>query len=146
MNEYGEIYLYRARKPWLALIFRRHTAYVGKTRSPGMRDREHMTGAGRWGNREPAPWSDLEPRRYVIFKFASISDFWLSVLEFLTIRITMPVYNVHMNTANPRRIPKWKAREQRTARDRGVNPYWTPRPAHLIVVAALVTAGAVMFR
>lgn len=142
---YGEIYMYRCRKPWLALIFKRHTAYVGQTRAPGMRHTEHMTGAGRFGIKEPARWSDLEPKRYVLWRSDQVAQWRLNLMERLFIWALWPVYNHMHNLGNPRRITRSKALAMRTARDRGISPNWIPRPIHVIIpIAALIALSVIL--
>lgn len=135
----GVVYGYRTRKPHLALLHRRHWGYVGQTRNEASRHREHMIGVGRYGHRDPAPWSDLDARRYILWRSASVRNWRLNFMEWLMIKLLLPVYNVRMNATNPRRIPKYRAVEARRLRDQGAPYRWAPRPGHLIVpVLALV--------
>lgn len=143
---YGEVYVYRCRKPWLAILFKRHTAYVGQTRAPGMRHMEHMTGAGRFGIKEPARWSDLAPKRYVVFRSADVAQWRLDLMERLFIWALWPVYNHMHNTANPRRITRSKALVMRTNRDRGISPNWSPRPVHIALPVVALLAVLAVFR
>lgn len=142
---YGEVYLYRTRKPsgrsWL-----RHNGYVGKTRSPKQRHRQHM-GRPAVGDRYVStgqPWSDLEPRRHVVFRMRHCPDWLLALAELMAIRLLLPVYNISGNRGNPRRIRPWVAQEQRRARDRGHRfSVWYVRPAYVAtsLLALVALAG-----
>lgn len=138
---YGEVYAYRTLKPWLAVVFRRHFAYVGKTRNPGMRDLEHRAGGGRYGQ-TAKDWADLDPRRYVVWSSPDVRDWRLSLMEWIFIRILLPVYNVQHNTGNPRRVKPWKAKEYRAARRRGIPRHLSVRPTH-VILAITITAIAI---
>lgn len=84
-------------------------AYVGKTRQTLMRrHNQHMP---------TQPWSDLYPEIRVVFYFSSCPDWFLRLVEKLTIKVTFPLYNYEYNTKNPRRIPKYEAQAQRRQRD-----------------------------
>jgi len=117
-----EIYVYRTRKPWAPFGIRwlsRHFGYGGRTVDPKRRDREHLVGGpGRFGNKPPQPWSDLEPERFVVFKLKSRTRLVTHLLEVLVIRGLMCVYNDKLNKLNPRRISLRRARVQRVLRDK----------------------------
>jgi hypothetical protein len=118
-----EIYVYRCRKPYAPLgklgFLSRHFAYGGRTVDPKSRDKEHLIGGkGRFGYRAPQPWSDLEPKRYVVFKMKTRTKGMTSLLERVVIRGLFCVYNHQFNLANPRRISLSRARWQRVLRDK----------------------------
>ena len=117
-----EIYVYRTRKPWAPLglpFLSRHFGYGGRTSDPIRRHQEHTVGGrGRFGNRPPQPWSDLEPERYAIFKLKSRTELMTHFLEWLVIRGLFCVYNDKLNRGNPRRISLSRARWQRVLRDK----------------------------
>jgi len=72
----------------------------------------------------------------------------LTQLEFWAIRLGLPTYNDKWNRGNPRRIPKWRAVEQRRERDarRGSQPRGAPsgRWARQVVGAVLVVFGVLV--
>lgn len=115
----GEIYAYRTLRP--SRRRPRHWAYVGKTRDGRRRHRQHM------GVRLPTdrydapgqPWNDLDPVRYVVWRSRKVRAWRLALMEFMFVRLLLPVYNVQMNAGNPRRITPHMARMQRNARDVG---------------------------
>jgi hypothetical protein len=114
-----EVYAYRTTKPWAALglpIIGRHWGYAGRTNDPKRRDMEHIVGGGRY-SAVAKPWADLRPRRFVIFRMKSRTEAMTHFLEWLTIKVLLPVYNVDMNLTNPRRITKKAQAAQRFARD-----------------------------
>jgi hypothetical protein len=117
-----EIYVYRTRKPWAPFGLRwlsRHFGYGGRTVDPQRRDREHIVGGpGRFGNKPPQPWSDLEPKRYVVFKLKTRTRLTTHLLEVLVIRVLFCVYNDKLNKLNPRKISLRRARVQRVLRDK----------------------------
>lgn len=140
----GEVYAYRTLRPNRRRP--RHWAYVGKSRDGQRRHRQHM-GVKLPTDRYAAPgqpWNDLDPRRYVLWRSAKVRAWRLALMEFLFIRLLLPVYNDKMNRANPRRIPIYEARRQRAARDAGL---WVrPAPARVrwgLQVSATV-AGVVL--
>jgi hypothetical protein len=116
---YGEVYAYRTRKSHAVLglpFLGWHWGYVGQTRNPKARHGEHLLGGGRYG-KPAASWSDLRPRRYVIFKLRHCPQWILNLVELLAIRILCPVYNEKLNRANPRRISRRRALRHRARRD-----------------------------
>jgi hypothetical protein len=116
----GAIYAYRTRKSHAVLglpIIGRHWGYVGQTRNERARHEEHLQGGGRYG-KPAAPWSDLRPRRYVLFRAKRCPQWVLNLLELMFILILMPVYNEKLNKANPRRISRPRAARQRLIRGR----------------------------
>jgi hypothetical protein len=135
---YGEVYAYRTLKPWWALILKRHWAYAGQTRNPAMRHVEHVQGGGRYGA-VAKDWSDLDPRRYVIWRSAAVRNWRLNLAERLVILALLPVYNVTMNLANPRRITKSAAHAHRVRRDLGMPrlPSWR----WFLALSVLLLAG-----
>lgn len=115
----GEVYAYRTRKPGAVLglpLLGRHWGYVGQTRNPKARHGEHMNGGGRYG-KPAANWSDLSPKRYVLFRLGHCPQWLLNLVELIVIRLLLPVYNDRMNRGNPRRITRRKAARQRAQRD-----------------------------
>lgn len=140
---YGEIYLYRVRKPGAILglpVLGRHNGYIGQTRNPRARHGEHMNGGGRYGG-PAAPWSDLAPRRYVLFRMTHCPQWLLNLAERVAIWALFPVYNDKMNRHNPRRISRPRARRQRLARD---VTGWSLslNPGHLLLaVTVLILIG-----
>jgi hypothetical protein len=117
---YGEVYAYRTRKSHAVLgvpFLGWHWGYVGQTRNPKARHGEHLNGGGRYG-KAAAPWSDLKPRRFVIFRMRRCPQWLLNFVEFLAIRLLCPVYNEKLNRGNPRRISRRRALRQRVMRDR----------------------------
>lgn len=103
----GIIYAYSAIDPDSGRRIR--WAYVGKTRQKLVnRHNQHMV---------VQPWSDLFPNVRIVFSFNSCPDWWLSLVEKLTIKFTRPLYNYDYNTKNRRRIPKYAALKQRKERD-----------------------------
>lgn len=139
----GQVYVWRTRKPGAILglpIIGRHFGYGGQTRNPKMRDVEHLEGGGRYGH-TCAPWSDLAPKKYVVFKMKHCPQWLLNTVEFLVIKLLFPVYNHAHNLTNPRRIPIPTARAQRVARDaRGwcFNVRGTLGPVAVLLLAAAV--------
>lgn len=114
-----EIYVYRTRKPWAVWglpVVGRHFAYGGRTNNPARRDMEHLRGGGPY-HAVAKPWADLLPRRYVVFRRKRRTELTTHLLEVLTIRLFMCVYNVQFNTGNPRRIKPHDALRQRRLRD-----------------------------
>lgn len=143
----GWIYVYRTRKPGALLglpLIGRHNGYTGQTRNPKMRHIEHTEGGGRY-NKPRANWSDLDPKRYLVFYLPMCPKWLLNLMELVAILVTWPVYNDRMNRWNPRRIPLKVAARQREIRDRsGVR--WIPHlnAGHLIgilVILGLVAWG-----
>lgn len=142
---YGEIYLYRTKKPTGWSLFR-HNAYVGKTRDGKKRHRQHMGNLDTTDRFRKAgkSWTDLSPRRYVIFRMKHCPDWLLSLVEFLAIRLLMPVYNVQMNRGNPRRITPQVATAQRARRDMGhgwANVIRVSYPTVALGLVCLILAG-----
>lgn len=138
----GEVYAYRTRKPGAVLglpVLGRHFAYVGQTRNPKARHREHLEGGGRYGC-VPKDWADLDPKRYVLFRMRHCPQWVLDLAEWLMIQLLLPVYNVQHNRANPRRIRPEVAKRQRAQRDRR-GWSWNVRPA---VLAGCLLAVSVL--
>lgn len=126
--KYQEIYLYRTKRPsgW-----GRHNGYTGRSCAPKIRDKQHRNG----GRGKPAAsWSDLDPQRYVLIRFKHFPEWGIIPIEWLCIKLTMPVYNDQHNRWNPRRISKRKAKAQRARRDAG----WPPVGSRIKDVATLV--------
>ena len=162
----GTIYRIRAYHPVTGRLM--HRAYFGQTRQVPWEKRikGHL-----WGTFDtpPQPWADTVPGwrpngtvseviaaggATVVCQFQTVRAV-LTVLEILTIRHGLPVYNYQWNRGNPKRIPKWKAIEQRRERDarRGLPPMAAPAghwslPAghrgHQMVGAALLVAGVLV--
>ena len=135
----GTVYRIRAHHPVTGRLM--HRAYFGQTRQVPWTKRieGHL-----WGTDDtrPQPWADTVPGwredgtvdeviaargAAVVCRFRTVRAI-LTVLEILTIRYGLPVYNDQHNRGNPRRIPKWKAVEQRRERDarRGLQPRRAP--------------------
>lgn len=146
---YGEVYAYRTRKPWAPWglpIIGRHWGYGGQTRNPAMRDREHTRGGGRYG-KQAAPWSNLDPKRYVLFRLDRCPQWLLNLAERLVILVLMPVYNEKMNKHNPRRISRERARRQRYARDEFGRTYvWVMSVCRWVIWAALAALIVMAWR
>jgi hypothetical protein len=158
----GTIYRIRAYHPITGRLM--HRAYFGQTRQVPWDERieGHL-----WGTFDtPAqPWADTVPGwrpngtvdeviaaggATVVCQFRTVRAI-LTVLEILTIRYGLPVYNDQHNRGNPRRIPKWLAVEQRRERDarRGLQPWGalTGRwgiPVRQLVGALLLVAGVLV--
>lgn len=114
-----EIYAYRTDKPHAPLglpIIGRHWGYAGRTNNPDRRHLEHTVGGGPYNHGQKS-WADLRPRRFVIFGMKLRMELTTHLLEWLTIKMLFPVYNVHMNRTNPRRITPRAQVSQRFARD-----------------------------
>lgn len=114
-----EVYAYRTDKPSAPLglpLIGRHWGYAGRTNNPKRRDMEHVRGGGQY-NAVAKPWADLRPKRHVIFRMKSRTEAMTHFLEWLTIKILLPVYNVDMNRTNPRRITQRSQAAQRAMRD-----------------------------
>lgn len=142
---YGEIYAYRTKKPGAPFglpMIGRHWAYVGQTRNPEARHGEHMRGGGRYG-RAAQPWSDLAPRRYVLWRSDRCPQWLLNLMERLFIALFQPVYNVQHNRANFRRIIPRRALRHRLARDMA-GWSWSIMPQHVLSVAGLLLAAVVV--
>lgn len=152
----GTVYRIRAHHPITGRLM--HRAYFGQTRQVPWTKRieGHL-----WGTFDtPAqPWADTVPGwrpngtvdeviaaggATVVCRFQTVRAI-LTALEILTIRYGLPTYNDQHNRGNPRRIPKWKAVEQRRERDarRDSQPCAAPsgRWARQVVGAVLVVAG-----
>jgi hypothetical protein len=114
------VYIYRTRKPGALLgwpVIGRHTAYVGQTKSFGHRHRQHI---GKPLPHDPyastgKPWADLGPRCYRIPLPAWRWLLWL--VEWILIKMLLPVYNINHNKSNPRRITQYRAIHMRRTRD-----------------------------
>lgn len=89
--------------------------YVGKTRQRvGNRIMQH---------RQSQPWADLIVDHRVLWQSAAVTAFGLWWREIWYIVTRFPVYNYQWNRLNPRRIPIYRARAERTARR--YNGRWT---------------------
>jgi hypothetical protein len=145
---YGEVYLYRTRKPGAILglpIFGRHNGYTGQTRNPKARHEEHIQGGGRYGQ-EAKDWSDLDPKRHVLFRMRHCPQWALNLAERLAIYATLPVYNDKMNRHNPRRISLRAAHRQRMMRD-ATGWSWSFGLGHaLTLCGVLLAAGWMVIR
>lgn len=96
---------------------RRVCGYVGKTiRDPRTRWNEHQFGGGRYGS-AAQPWSDTIIEWRVLHSSRRMTALGLHLREWINIKCRLPLYNIQMNRANPRRIPPWTARNQRATRD-----------------------------
>lgn len=139
-----EVYAYRTDKPHAPLglpIIGRHWGYGGRTNNPRRRHQEHVLGGGPYGA-VAKPWSDLRPRRFVIFRMKSRTELMTHFLEWLVIKILLPVYNVDMNYTNPRRITPKAQAAQRFARDQfGTTARLTKLGLRWLLLAALVLAA-----
>lgn len=136
----GAVYAYRVRKSHALFglpFIGRHWGYVGQTRNLTARDGEHLRGGGRYG-KEPAPWSDLAPRRYILFRLKHCPQWLLNLMELIFIRILMPVYNEKLNRGNPRRISRRRARLHRERR-RVTGWYPALHPGHLGWIITVTT-------
>ncbi len=120
MSRRAGCYVWRTRKPNAPIglpIIGRHFAYVGQSNNHERRAGEHLNGSVKYGTL-PAPWSDLDPRRYLLpclfshWKWARLAQ------ETMWIVIFWPVYNDQKNRWNPRRIKRYAAVAQRAARDK----------------------------
>jgi hypothetical protein len=147
-----EIYVYRTRKPWAPFGLRwlsRHFGYGGRTTDPQARHHEHTVGGkgGRFGNRPPQPWSDLEPTRYVVFKLKTRTRLTTHLLEVLVIRVLFCVYNDKLNKLNPRKISLRRARVQRVLRDKfGRSAMAGELFGRYLLVSALVALATIVWR
>lgn len=152
----GGVYLFRMdhhRNPK-----RRVTGYVGETVSFRLREGQHLgLGQNAYRNvymmaavqvqvirnqRAAQPWSDLNPRMYRIISL----PWWLCwkwvlrPLETLVILATWPVYNDKKNRWNPRRIPIYLAKVQRSRRDHGLSTGWVDTHVlRRVFIALMVT-------
>jgi hypothetical protein len=109
----GIIYAYTTTDPYTGKRVR--WSYVGLTRQELIkRHNQHM---GLDPRQKRQPWSDLYPEVRIVFDFSSCPDWWLSLVEKLTIKWTKPLYNYIHNKNNPRRITKYQAEADRQARD-----------------------------
>lgn len=123
------LYVYRTRRHrgWGV-----HNGYTGITNHPRLRDRQHQA----------KPWYDLVTRRHCVC-IGVMPRFLGLALEYLLIKLTLPVYNVQHNSTNPRRVKPWDAKSQRLARDanpRMIKLYPSPLtvlPVVVVVVGAL---------
>jgi len=155
----GTVYRIRAYHPVTGRLMRR--AYIGKTMQDPWtkRIKGHL-----WGTRDirAQPWADTVPGwrpdgtveeviaargAKVVCRFRMV-PLILTQLEFWAIRLGLPVYNDQHNRGNPRRIPKWKAVEQRRERDvrRGLQPWGAPsgRWVRQVVGAVLLVFGVLV--
>lgn len=144
---YGEVYAYRTRKPGALLripFVSFHWAYVGQTRNPAMRHTEHTQGGGRYG-KVSASWSDLEPRRFVLWSMKRCPQWLLNGAEFFFVKALQPVYNEKMNRPNLRRISRKRAAAARRRREMGMrwSPVATMAHAVLFMVALVVLLAGV---
>ena len=113
------LYVWRVRKAWALFnlpIVCRHFGYVGMTGSRLHRDRQHLFGTA---TDVPAPWSDLNPKVYPLPCWLPGWEFARKVQEKWWILLLWPIYNVHWNVANPRRIPRKYAYELKSRRQSG---------------------------
>lgn len=143
-----EIYAYRCRKPhavWGLPFIGRHWGYVGRTTNGVRRDAQHRYGYVWDGERKEAqPWADLIVKRYVVCGRKRRYRWSTHFLEWFWIWLLMPVYNVSMNRANPRRVKPWDAQRQRAARDEyGTVARVVPAVGQWVLVG--VVGGAVVW-
>lgn len=91
------LYVYRTRRPsgWGT-----HNGYTGRTNHPRLRDAQHAA---------TKRWYPLVRYR-VLIPLGPCPVFVAAALEWLLIKVTMPVYNVQHNRWNPRRIRPWDVR------------------------------------
>jgi len=121
------IYLARVdrhfRRPWQS---RRVNGYVGRSWDVPARMLCHEGVCGRHANCHPKPWTIGLNHR---FRWVRV-PWWLSwkwsmaIMEAAAICVLLPLYNVQLNTKNPRRIPPSVARLQAAARVAGRRGYW----------------------
>lgn len=139
-----EVYAYRTDKPHAPLglpIIGRHWGYGGRTNNPRRRHTEHVIGGGPYGHTQK-PWADLRPRRFVIFRMKRRTELMTHFLEWLTIKILLPVYNHDMNLTNPRRITLKAQKAQRFARDQfGTTARLTKMGLRWLLLAAVLVAA-----
>lgn len=123
------IYLARTNKPYAIFglpLIGRHNGYVGQSNAYELRWAQHTHGGGKFKSVAKG-WSDLDPEFHRIIPLPK----WMfertpkvvDALEWLAIKLLLPVYNDKMNHSNPRRIPKerlWKQRRFRTETSGGI--------------------------
>lgn len=158
----GGLYLWRVRKPHAVLglpLVGRHFGYGGMTNSYSCRELEHLTGRSPRLRpdqyKEPASWSDLEPRCYRVLP---LPDSWTrgseptigrqvtKGLETVLIALTCPVYNDKQQAPwNMRKISRSRARRMRAERE-AVGTKWSAgaRLAVRWLIYALVTWAVIM--
>ena len=155
----GTVYRIQAYHPVTGRLMRR--AYFGKTMQDPWKKRikGHLWGTG---DTPAQPWADTVPGwrpngtvdevikaggAVVIVRFRMV-PLILTWLELAAIVVGRPRYNVLLNRRNPRRIPKWKAVEQRRERDarRGSQPWGAPsgRWVHQVVGVGLLVLGVLV--
>lgn len=108
----GAIYEIRTRKS--RDTDRTHRGYVGKTRQ---RVENRVT-----QHRLVQHWSDLIVSHHVLWSSTRVTAFGLWWREIYYILTRFPVYNYQWNRWNPRRVPVYRARAERGARN-GVRHY-----------------------
>jgi len=155
----GTVYRIRAYHPVTGRLMR--LAYIGKTMQDPWKKRIKGHLWGTWDT--PAqPWADTvlgwRPNgtveeviaaggAKVVCRFGMVALI-LTQLEFWAIRLGLPVYNDKWNRGNPRRIPKWRAVEQRRERDarRGSQPWGAPsgRWARQLAGVVLLVFGVLL--
>lgn len=92
--------------------------YVGQSRTPGLRDRQHRGLAPqRDGQVREQPWADLIVGGQRIVAEGCWTDEQLDAAEARHIATRQPRYNIQLNWANPNRIKPWEAETQRAERD-----------------------------
>lgn len=140
----GEVYAYRTRKAGAFLrvpVVSYHWGYVGQSRRPDIRHLEHTVGGGRYG-KPPSSFSDLEPRRYVLFRMKRCPQWLLNGAEYFFIKVLLPVYNEKMNRGNPRRVSRKRAIRARARRDAGMK--YTPLPSFIHLVMFMVALATLL--
>lgn len=106
----------------------RVVGYVGRSWDAPARFRCHEGACGRHPNCHPKPWTiGLNHRWHWIRVPWWLSWKWsMAIMEALTIWALLPLYNVQLNTKNPRRVKPSDARLQLAARQ-SRRP-WAPAP------------------
>lgn len=111
--------IYRFRVPHPTSVWRRRVCgYIGQTtRKPEIRRDEHLYGSS-YGD-PPQPWSDMvdENDWDLIHPWKRRPVILVNFLEWVNIKIRLPIYNDKMNHTNPRRITKTRQIAQRAQRD-----------------------------
>ena len=109
----GIIYAYSTVNPRTGK--RERWSYVGLTRQELIsRHNQHM---GLDPRQKRQPWSDLYPEVRIVFDFKHCPDWWLRLVEEITIKLTKPTYNYIHNTKNSGRVTKFQAEADRRSRD-----------------------------
>lgn len=131
MRRFGEVYAYDVRDHHTNVVMPHD--YVGQTRVPELRDRQHRGLAPqRTGEVKEQPWADRIVGRRVLVS-GMFTDAELNAEELRLILTLGPRLNDKHNRHNPNHIPIYTQHEQRKARDPNwVIPDWTRRPAPVL--------------